>query len=50
MAVSGERAVLRFAGEEGNSVKGYRFLKSYVPVVGDRVILINDVIIGGFCG
>jgi len=46
-AVIEGRAVLRFAGEEVNSPKEYRCVRSYLPQVGDRVILVNDVIIGG---
>jgi hypothetical protein len=40
--------MLRFTGEDGSSPKQYRFLKSYIPTAGDRVMLVNDVIIGGW--
>ena len=39
---------LRFAGEEENSPKTYLFVKSYIPTAGDKVLLINDVIVGGW--
>ncbi|MCL2704092.1 MAG: hypothetical protein FWE91_10865 [Defluviitaleaceae bacterium] len=45
--VSGQ-PFLRFAGETGNSQKAYKFLKSYVPAAGDRVIIVNGVIMGGW--
>ena len=39
---------LRFSGESEKSPKVYKRFKSYVPAVGDRVMLINDVIVGGW--
>jgi hypothetical protein len=40
--------ILRFAGEELNSPKAYKYFTSYAPQAGDRVLVINDVIIGGW--
>ena len=40
--------VLQFSGERLLSQKTYVSLKSYEPEVGDRVMLINDVIQGGW--
>jgi len=43
-----DQPVLRFVGEDCNSAKAYRSLKSYLPSIGDRVIVINDLIVGGW--
>lgn len=40
--------ILQFAHETLPSPKTYRRLKSYVPQPGDRVLLINGIIIGGW--
>jgi hypothetical protein len=48
MDISAGRPIIRFSGEEENSSKIYSHLKSYIPTISDRVILLNDVIIGGF--
>ena len=47
-AVAGGRPILRFTGEDENSSKTYTSIKSYVPAVGDRVIILNNIIIGGW--
>ena len=47
-AVNDNRPVLRFAGDDTDSARQYASLKSYIPGVGDRVIVINDLIIGGW--
>jgi hypothetical protein len=41
-------AVIQFAGDDGRAQKKYPAFKSYSPAVGDRVMLINGVIIGGW--
>jgi hypothetical protein len=41
-------AVIQFAGDEGRAQKKYPALRSYSPVIGDRVMLILGVIIGGW--
>ena len=46
--VADGRPVIRFTGEEGSSSKEYICVKPYVPAVGDRVMILNDVIIGGW--
>ena len=48
VSLKGGEAVIRFIGESVSSEKTYKRLKSYVPTVGDRVMLINDIIIGGW--
>ena len=40
--------IIQFPRETLPSKKTYRRLKNYSPQPGDRVVLINDVIIGGF--
>jgi len=47
-AIDHGEPVLRFTGETLPSQKRYVRLKSYIPEVGDRVMLINDVIQGGW--
>jgi hypothetical protein len=39
---------LIFSGEAAPSAKDYKFLKSYIPVAGDRVMLLRGIIIGGW--
>ena len=39
--------LLRFAGEQMASPKIYPRLKHYMPEAGERVLLIDDIIIGG---
>ncbi|MCL2407816.1 MAG: hypothetical protein FWC95_07795 [Defluviitaleaceae bacterium] len=46
--VQAHQLFLRFAGEETPSEKPYPYIKSYVPQVDDRVIVLNEVIVGGF--
>jgi hypothetical protein len=48
VAVEGGRAVIQFAEDDNASQMRYPALKSYVPVVGDNVMIINNVIIGGW--
>lgn len=43
--VSG-RPRLVFDGESVATVKAYPYISTYTPVAGDRVMVINDVIIG----
>ena len=46
--ISGAEVFIQFDGDPAPSQKCDRKrLKSYVPAIGDRVMLINDVIIGG---
>ena len=47
LAPSGE-PVIRFVGEREPSKKTFVRLKSYMPEVGDWVLLIGDIIIGGW--
>ena len=48
LADNGE-PLLRFSGEQAVGQKIYARLKSYdTPVIGDRVILINDIILGAW--
>jgi len=44
------KPVLLFAGEASVPAnrKSYPYMKHYVPAAGDRVMLINGVIIGGY--
>lgn len=37
---------LVFDGEISTSRKGYSYLKGYTPLANDRVVVINDIIIG----
>jgi len=46
VAVNNGRAVLQFDEDSEPSQKIYRALASFVPVVGRRVMLVNNVIIG----
>lgn len=39
MSVSGGRPIIRFNGETKNAEKKYKYLGSYSPAVGDKVIL-----------
>jgi hypothetical protein len=48
VSLTGGRAVIQFAEDAQPSQKIYPALKSYVPAVGDKVILIKDIIIGGW--
>lgn len=41
-------AIIRFAGDSQPSQKIYKRVKNYTPAVGDRVMLINNIIIGGW--
>ena len=47
-SITGDKAVIRFDGEDTPSQKIYKAFTSYSPVVGDRVMLINGIIIGGW--
>jgi hypothetical protein len=42
------RAVITFDGDGAASRKVYPSMKHYIPAVGDRVMLIKGVIIGGW--
>lgn len=42
------KPVLRFVGDYTESGKDYVYLKHYVPAIGDRVMLINNIIQGGW--
>jgi len=42
------KPIIRFVGESVASQKKYVHLKSYTPEVGDMVMLINNVIQGGW--
>lgn len=47
-SLSSGKAMIQFDEDSQPSLKPYKALKSYTPVVGDRVMLINNVIIGGW--
>ena len=47
LSITGE-PVLRFLGETLVSSKTYKRMKHYIPQVGDRVMLINQIIVGGW--
>ena len=40
--------IIQFDGDKLPSGKLYPFFKSYIPVVGDRVQIINNIIQGGW--
>lgn len=44
------KAIIRFTGDKAPSEKIYPSLKSYVPAIGERVMLLNNVILGGVYG
>jgi hypothetical protein len=44
----GGEPIIQFTGDKLPSQKTYVRLKSYEPAAGDRVMLLNDVIIGGW--
>jgi hypothetical protein len=47
-SVNSGRPILIFGGEAAPSAKEYKFLKSYIPAAGDRVMLLRGIIIGGW--
>ena len=42
------RVLLRFQGEDKNSSKRFICMNHYVPIVGDRVLVVKDIVIGGW--
>jgi hypothetical protein len=42
------KALIQFDEDALQAQKVYNALKSYVPVKGDRVLVLNDIIIGGW--
>ena len=46
--LSAGRPVLLFLGSQSESPMFYHVFKSYSPAAGDRVLLINGIIIGGW--
>lgn len=46
--IENSKPILQFSGSNVESEKGYIYLSSYVPRVGDRVILLNNIILGGW--
>ncbi len=42
------RAVIQFAEDDRPSQKLYKAFKSYSPAQGDRIMLIDNIIIGGW--
>ena len=41
------KPILMFVGESSPSLKEYKFAKSYIPAIGDRVMLIKGIIVCG---
>lgn len=41
MALVNTRPVIKFYGETSNATKSYKYLESYIPEIGDKVILIR---------
>lgn len=41
------KPIIQFDGDKLPSSKLYTYLKSYTPIIGERVMLVNDVIQGG---
>ena len=47
-SIENGQAAIQFDEDGQPSQKTYRSFKSYNPVIGDRVFLLNNVIIGGW--
>jgi hypothetical protein len=48
VGIDGGKAVIRFSEDAGPSQKRFPALNTYIPAVGDRVMVIQNVIIGGW--
>ena len=48
VAIENGEPIITFSGENIPSQKTFLRLRSYEPVTGDRVMLINGIIIGGW--
>ena len=48
ISISNGQAVIQFDEDETPSQKIYKAVESYTPAAGQRVMLINNIIIGGW--